>query len=194
MPKKEETPLPADIDPKDREWIKAFERAEAGEMSALPILREAFECVPELAELFGGDVAKRAIDAVLNSWLPKHLAYQEAVRHKMAELRAELLGDRPSALERLLVERIVVCLLHAYHADIQSGNTESMTLKWAEYLQRQQDRAHRRYESAIKTLAAVRRLALPIKLNVSVAGTVETKPVKTAGGLPSRFAGAMSNN
>jgi hypothetical protein len=144
--------------------------------------------------MLGGDVAKRATDTLLESWLPKHLALQEAVRHKMAELRAGLLGDQPSALERLLVERIVVCWLHVNHADEQYFNMGSRELAWAEYRQRNRDRAHRRYLSAIRALATVRRLALPIKLDVSLAGMVEPKPAKAAGGLPLRLAGAMSSN
>jgi hypothetical protein len=35
---------------------------------------------------------------------------------------------------------------------------------------------HRRYRSAIKTLAVVRKLAMPIRVDVNVAGTLETKP------------------
>ena len=42
--------------------------------------------------------------------------------------------------------------------------------------------------------ALARRLALPIKLDVSLAATVETKAAKPAGGLSSRLAGAMSSN
>ena len=191
MSKKKE--MPADLDPREREWLAALKRAEAGDESALPIVQEVFEGMPGLVEALG-DVAKTAIDTLLTLKFGKRLASQEAVHHKMAKLRAELLGDGPSPLERLLVERVVVCWLHTYHADMQSDNSGSITLKQAEYRERNRDRAQRRYLSAIKTLAAVRRLALPIKLDVSLAATVETKAAKPAGGLPSRLASAMSSN
>jgi hypothetical protein len=52
-------------------------------------------------------------------------------------------------------------------ADVTNGT-------WAEfdYYQRRQDRAHRRFLSAVKTLATVRRLALPTLVAVSVTGRV----------------------
>ncbi|HUY32084.1 MAG TPA: hypothetical protein VMV69_04830 [Pirellulales bacterium] len=184
----------ANLDPESRRVMEPWLRAKYGDKTALPAVRELFNERREFRDFCGGDLAKTAIDTLLALRFGEQLASQEAVRHKMAELRAELMGEHPSALERLLVERVVVCWLHAYHADEQTCNMGSITLPWAEYRQRNQDRAHRRYLSAMKTLGTVRRLALPIKLDVNLAATVETKAAKPAGGLPSRLAGAMSSN
>lgn len=62
------------------------------------------------------------------------------------------------------------------HADYQYGSANDITLEHGDYLQRQQDRAQRRYLAAIKCLATVRRLALPIKLDVNVSGTAQSNP------------------
>jgi hypothetical protein len=45
---------------------------------------------------------------------------------------------------------------------------QKLSLGWGEYYQRRMDRAHRRYLSAIKTLALVRKLAVPV-LQVNIA-------------------------
>jgi hypothetical protein len=52
------------------------------------------------------------------------------------------------------------------------------SLQQGDYLQRRQDRANRRVNAAVKSLATVRRLALPIRVDVTVAGSVETKPAE----------------
>jgi len=62
---------------------------------------------------------------------------------------------------------------------------------WVEfdYNQRRQDRAHRRFLSAIRTLATVRRLALPTLVAVNVTGMVareaepalESRPLRLSG-------------
>jgi hypothetical protein len=45
-----------------------------------------------------------------------------------------------------------------------------VTLQQGEYFQRRQDRAHRRYLSAIRSLAAVRRLQVPTAVQVNIGG------------------------
>jgi hypothetical protein len=96
----------------------------------------------------------------------------------MELMRAELAGPDPTPLERLLVERIVACWLQLHYIDIRLPQSEAkLTMKQVEYLEDRRDRAHRRYLSAIKTLATVRKLALPVlqvniaKKQVNVAGS-----------------------
>ena len=67
--------------------------------------------------------------------------------------------------------------MQLHEADIRlAQNEEKLTLAQGEYHQRSRDRAHKRYLSAIKTLALVRKLALPVlqvniaKRQVNVAG------------------------
>jgi hypothetical protein len=49
-----------------------------------------------------------------------------------------------------------------------SGSKDSMTLDLGMYYQKSIDRAHKRYLSAIKSLAVVRKLAIPV-LQVNIA-------------------------
>jgi hypothetical protein len=105
---------------------------------------------------------------------------EESLIAKAASLRAELAGPNSSPLNRLLVERVIACWLQVYYADAIVGATEQCTFAQGDYNQRQQDRAHRRFLSAIKTLATVCRLALPTLVAVNVTGTVETKEADPA--------------
>ena len=102
------------------------------------------------------------------------MAVREGLRAKMEALRVELAG--PSPLERVLAERIVACWLHLYHLEMGYANKDSISLELAAHYQRSIDRAHKRYLSAIKTLAVVRKLAVPV-LQVNIA----RKQVNVAG-------------
>jgi hypothetical protein len=90
-----------------------------------------------------------------------------------------LLGANASAVERLLVERVVACWLQVQEADIRTAQTRDLSLRWADFYQKRMDRAHCRYLPAIKTLATVRRLAVPV-LQVNIA----KKQFNVAGGAP----------
>src|SRR5205085_2151017 len=104
-----------------------------------------------------------------------------AMIRKLELLRAELAGPNPTPLERLLVERVVACWLQVQDADVRYAQAmKQATMAWSEFHQRRMDRAHRRYLSALKTLAQVRKLALPVlqvniaRKQVNVAGACST--------------------
>lgn len=83
-------------------------RAEGGDQAALPALRETL-ARPGLADALGGDIARAAADRFLDSYCGTHLAVREATATKMGQLRAELAGASPTAVERLLADRAVLC-------------------------------------------------------------------------------------
>lgn len=122
-----------------------------------------------------GDMAEMADSTLLSKCYGDHKLLSECVRSKLESLRLELSGPSPTPLERLLVERVVACWLHVYYTDYQVALNLEQSLALCEQLARLQDRTQMRYLAAIKTLAVVRRLALPITLDVSVAGSVTTK-------------------
>lgn len=50
------------------------------------------------------------------------LFFQETLPGRLAKLRRELLGPSPSPIERLLVDRIVICWMQVHHADWLAAN------------------------------------------------------------------------
>lgn len=144
-------------------------QAERGETSVLPALRELFDEEPHYWEQVG-NVALQAQRCVLKLAAGKNQLAQEAMERKADELRQALAGPAPTALECLLVDRIVICWLQANDADrTDATRTQNgVDLALGDYLQRRQDRAHRRYLAAIKTLAQVRRLLGPaVQVNIA---------------------------
>jgi hypothetical protein len=130
--------------------------------------------------MLGGDLARQAELSLIHEAAGENIAFREALTRKLELLRAELAGPAPTPVERLLAERVAACWLQLHDADIRLAQRGGkLTLAQADYHQRTRDRAHKRYLSAIKTLALVRKMALPV-LQVNIA----RKQVNVAGALP----------
>jgi hypothetical protein len=154
---------------------KFLKRAQEGDASTLPALRKVLQN-PATVDMLGGDLARQAEHSFILAAAGEDLAFKEALTRKLALLRAELAGTNSTPVERLLVERVVACWLQVQDADIRYAQAKNLTLAWSEYYQRRMDRAHRRYLSALKTLALVRKLSVPV-LQVNIA----KKQVNVAG-------------
>jgi hypothetical protein len=166
--------------PKAGEDLQALvHRAENGDQTALPELRELLK-LPGAVDLLGGDLARRAQETLIAQFSGQDLLSKESLTRKLELLRAELAGPHPPPpVERLLIERVVACWLHLYHLELVYARKDSRSLALAQHYQGCLDRAHKRYLSAIKTLALMRKLALPV-LQVNIA----RKQVNVAGPCP----------
>src|SRR5689334_3623004 len=86
-------------------WI--LQRARQGDEESLPALREALETRPELWEHYG-NLGNHALESWLRLASGTDLALRESTRCKAEQLKRELAGAHPSALETLLVERVLL--------------------------------------------------------------------------------------
>ena len=73
-------------------------------------LFDAADDVPALIEKLGGKLARRVQERLVER-LSSDPLVQESIRREAEILRRELEGDRPTVIERLIVERIVVAWL-----------------------------------------------------------------------------------
>jgi len=115
-----------------------------------------------------GNMALQVQAALIRKAAGTNLFFKEGLEAKMGQLRTDLAGTDPTPLERLLADRIALCWLSLHNAEARFAQTEGLTWKQTESWQRWIDAAHRRYLSAVKTLATVRKLALPA-LQVNIA-------------------------
>lgn len=148
------------------------DRVNAGDRSALVELRGALDKYPWMSSVMGGNLAYQAEISFVNAMYGDQIAAKEALQRELEKKRAELGGDNPTPIERLLIERVVACWLQVQHADLIVAQSKNVSNATGDYNQRRQDRSHRRFLSAVKMLATVRRLALPIKVDVNVAALV----------------------
>jgi len=109
------------------------------------------------------------------------LLVREIVTAEVNQARRDLLagdgpGSRPpSALERLMVERLLACQVHLamvqrwYAAQWEKGGSAlHMT-----FCEKRLEAAHRMHLSSVKALAQVRRLGLPMTLQVALPGATQ---------------------
>ena len=145
-------------------------RANQGDPQALAALRVGFEEDPALGDAFG-DLASRAEGALVALAAGQNEVVQEAVRRKLEGLKRELAGESPSPLERLLVARITATWLQVSYAEAQYAAAlkgDNVSIGRSEYLQRRCERAQRQHLTAIRALAQVRRLLVPmVQLNIA---------------------------
>jgi hypothetical protein len=132
-------------------------KAKAGDASVLPRLREVLDDNPQIWQHTGDleQVVVRAWTQLLAGDDPLTL---EVLRRKAEALRAELEGDSPTPLERLLVGQVVSSWLEMSHAQAQVAAPGSTTLGQASHNLRRAESAQKRYLAAIKTLTTVRAL------------------------------------
>jgi hypothetical protein len=152
--------------------VKAvLDRAEEGDETVLPLVRKLLDRDTReggtMVEL-NGNIYLHARDAIIRQATGKKIAIQEAIRQKINAVRDDLAGPNPTALERILCERVALCWFDAHEMDRRYINQADTSLKIAEYRESQRDRAHRRFLAACRTLATVRKLALPaIQVNLA---------------------------
>src|SRR5262245_50727317 len=150
------------------------QRAQQGDLTVLPLLREALEADPSLWQEYG-DLAAQAQEAWLQLLAGTDYLLAESVRLKLGALRRELGTEGASPLEKLLIERVVACWLQTHYADALYAQAKGphSTPSVRQELMKRQDSSQRRYLAAIKQLALVRKLLKPALSPLQLAlGTV----------------------
>src|SRR5262249_13418155 len=122
----------------------------------------------ELTTHYCGSSAEWLRQAIAGKASGGNLLAKEAILKRIDEVRAELEGPNPTPIERLVAERASLCWQIANWYERNFIKTGGMSIGQADYQQRRIDKAHRRFLSAVETLARVRKLAVP-SLMVNVA-------------------------
>ena len=146
-------------------------RAEAGDAGVLALVRKLFD--HDRAE--GGRLSRsygtsyqHTRNELTRPAAGNNLVAQETFTRKIDAVRDELAGPTPSPLERILCERVALCWYDAHEMDRRFSDQSNMSFKATEYRESRRDRAHKRFLAACRTLATVRKLALPaIQVNLA---------------------------
>jgi hypothetical protein len=112
----------------------------------------------QLVKLTGASVAKLAEQVWLKDSFKKAPELRAAFEGTMQQMRADLAGPNPTALDVLLSERVVMCWLQLSVLDMCAGSDAGFT---GDVFGKRQERAQRLYLQAIRTLADIRRLQIP---------------------------------
>ncbi len=151
-------------------WISALiQWAESGDRDALGQVLAVYAEIPTLWR-HNEDMLRDGLEATLLDRLTgrDRLLTRKAAERDLARMRTDLLGEQPTPLERVLVDRVVIDWLASLEADCDRATWKSGTIADGEYRERRADRAHGRLMRSLRTLATVRRLAVPgVQINVA---------------------------
>src|SRR5215470_10802935 len=150
------------------ELARLLRRAEQGDRSVLPRLREALDADAKLWKDYG-DLALQAEAALIQLAAGPNVLMAEALLRKLHALKGELAAESTSPLEQLLVQRVTATWLQAAYYDALAAQASGAGEARSRLLLQQQDAAHRRHLAAVKVLATVRRLLRPAVSPVQVA-------------------------
>jgi hypothetical protein len=164
---KRKGPEPAIAPPGRGEWVPVS--APTGPGGSLGVPASGTPAPPAVLDL--------AESLILGRLLETEPEIQELFRQDLARLKADLSGGAATPLERLLADRVALCWLDATTLDVRATLDKGLTRAQIEHAERARDRAHRRFLSASRTLAQVRRIRLPaVQVNIA------RKQVNVAGG------------
>jgi hypothetical protein len=147
-------------------------------------IRRALEEAPDSAQILSNILAKRAERLFVKKLCGDDLLLGEALSLQLQEMRKQVAGPDPSSpLERLLAERVVACWLQLQQAEAAyAASLGELATSQEEYHQRRLDRLHRRYLSAIRSLAQVRKLLAPTVTQINLAQQQVNMIAKRPGG------------
>jgi hypothetical protein len=162
------------------------QRVNAGDEQALQQLQQTLDTCPGIWQHVG-DLAAHAEMSLIRLIAGQDRLLMESLQRSAAEMKKQLSRSGESELEKLAVQRVVACWLQLQHADAASAAPDQ-TLQQGKFWATEQDRAHRRYLSAVKQLTTLRQLlpssahTEPGSASSGNAATPTGKPVKSAMG------------
>jgi len=164
-------------------------KANSGDQNAIAALRTELDGANGNA-IIGvcGDLAFQAEESLLVAMLGEQEGAKTCVREKMKQMRKELGRDESSALERILIERIVATWLDLHFAELVCNQWQGGSIPEAKYKQHRIDRSHKRHLSAIKVLATVRKMGLSMMVDIKAAIHIPQTPQESMESQANRFA------
>ena len=137
---------------------------------ALAEFRAVLNDYPGLCNLLG-DVAKYARDELPDRIAGDQRSIKISIEQKIRELSDDLDYQTSPALEKLLIENVVLCWVHytdTMRRYVTVTAEESLTITQADRWDRRLDRAHGRYLRACDELARVRKMLRPMQVNIGM--------------------------
>jgi hypothetical protein len=144
-------------------------RANQGERLAIDRLKSFLDLNPHIWGQ-AGDLAAVAERAWAELIAGQDVFRTESVKRRLAELKDQLKGPHPTALEALLVDLVGVAWLGVQHAEIQAASPAGGSLDQAAFRLKRAESSQKRLLAATKTLATLRALV--------PAGLVPARPLR----------------
>jgi hypothetical protein len=139
-------------------WLIA--RARHGDASALPELRVALDVNPWAWQGYG-DLVRIVEQSWIELMAADDLHLRESLLRQVADLKKELGGPTPTAIERLLVVRAAVTFLMTQYYDARQAQARGLSAAQAKQLRLEQGAAQQRHLQALRALSTHQKFLAP---------------------------------
>ncbi|MBX3421532.1 MAG: hypothetical protein KF752_08250 [Pirellulaceae bacterium] len=154
--------------------VETVKKANSGDKQSLAILRR--ELVGEHANAiidFVGNLANSLEQSTLNAMLGDG---QQGTRlvllRRLEQMRTELGWNESPKLERILIERVCQTWLYLHWLEMVDAQSMNRSIDRVKYESERVERAECRHLRAVKMLATVRKMALPLRIDLKAELTV----------------------
>ena len=130
-------------------------RAKTGDPTAMPEIRELLKTTPSLFQALG-DIAGNALVSWIRRYAGDDLIQAEAIGQQVDQLRDELTESNDGPLEKLIVEQLLVVMVQLNYRSTVLAQTDSTHVPTLGYIERQLDRATRRFAHLARNLKLLR--------------------------------------
>lgn len=146
--------------PSRSELEALIDRTQQGDQAARQELCEALK-QPGIADRFGGDHHRLTQRLLIKKIHPKDRVARKCLTGEVRRTRRDITGPDTTPLERLLIEVVLTSSLYLTYVKITSLKQKARSPKLDKFYDSRIAAAQRSHLTAIKTLAQVRKMAVP---------------------------------
>jgi hypothetical protein len=157
----------------DAEAVEVFAKARAGDPAALARVGALIRDRNWVTWI--GDLGRQATHQLVHTAAGGDAVWKTGIAEKVSALHGELLGEKPTVLESLLVRRVVNGWLATHALELELTVRPPAAPRDRAHLDAALSRAQKRLAEAVRELARVRKLQAPTilaQLNVAASQTV----------------------
>jgi hypothetical protein len=150
-------------------YVQVAAQQTAPDPAALGLARALIRTAP-LGNIARPNLPLLGREAIIESMMPEAPLVQEVFRRQAAAKYEEIAGPNPSSLEALLCERVITTWLLVTWAEILMGQNNT-----SRYWVQRYEASMRQHLAAVRSLAQVRRLQMPLPpINIALPGATQT--------------------
>jgi hypothetical protein len=133
------------------EFDQLVDRASQGDADALNELRQTLQSDRLTWRPFG-DLSEHVKRRFLNLLTAGDLVGRESLQINLSELEESLRRDQASPIRELAIDQVLICWLDVRYQELMAADPRE-GIKYMQYLDRRLERARRRYDKALQSLA-----------------------------------------
>lgn len=157
--------------------------ANAGDKQSLAVLRRELsggnaQSLIDMAADLAGNLEQATLNAMLGD---EQQGVKQVLLKKLNRMRSEFEWDNSSKLERILIERVCQTWLYLHWMETVEMQGENRPEDLAQRQAARVEQAERRHLRAVKMLATVRKMALPLRIELKAKVQVSEKKSSVGG-------------